>query len=712
MALHSHFVDDVTDLDQAEMNELFRGAGEVNDGNVILANNRFYQAQDSGLVLRNLIGIDGSDNFIVGYAGSTLSLSGTFSTAPTLANNLAWTQFDSGAVARNLIGINASDLMTIGAATLDVTVLGAELQSLPPLINDVAYRISTVGDVAQDALKMNSSDQVEVGNAGFPVSLLGTSLLSIPPYPNATALQMRDSGAAVRDVLELTAGDLVQLGYTASAIRLEGTSVDIPNAGLTVGGGDLGVTGAITASTTVTLGNSQFYRGTEVGATIRDLLGMNASDQVVLGVSTNDLVINGDIAASVIIKNNVALQVEEAGGTPKNAIRMRGDDIMELGEAGTTFTFAGTFDMAPADRLMANNVYLQGERVDTTAFNLIGVNASDEIDLGNATLPLNILSGIAGNVNLTGASAEFQITGHAFVSRGIVDSVEAVVLGDAAETQRIHMVKDVYNGPNISYSWENGSAQWIQMIDYNQGDDVLQLGFNGTPNITSVDVQSPILYVGGDGSGRFTNASQTLGVSINNNGNTDDVLALLDKGQTIHTQTSHQNDVWASMRQISASYGCSLFGISDGGVRSFEIDARAIAGSTTVSTLADGCIYLDAKEILGTGVTAFSGGENLVVLGTNGTSRFIFQSNGDAHADVAWLTFDEHDDVGIVRTMNNMMSGIDARSRAYLEDLGLFTFHKDGRPGGFINMTKCLMLLFGTILQVEQRLRVIEEPIR
>ena len=712
MALHSNFVDTVTDLDQAELNELFRGAGEVNDGNLILANNRFYQGQDSGLVLRNLIGIDGTDNLIVGYSGATLSLSGTFATAPVLANNQAWTQFDSGAVARNLIGIDNADLMTIGAAVLDVTILGAQLESLPPMVNATAYRVSTVGAVATDAIKMNSSDEIEVGSGTVALNLLGTTLDQLPPLPNTVALRMQDSNPITRDALQITAGDVTQLGYTGASVSIEGTTVSIPNAGLTVGGGALDVTGAVTATGAVTLANNQFYRGTEVGATVRDLLGMNASDEVVLGAATNDLQILGDINNAVTFKNNVPIQAEDAGGTARQLMRFRADDIMEFGESGFTFTFAGTFDMSPADRLMANNVFLRGEQVDTTARNLLGMNVSDVIELGAATNDITFNSDVTGNIEFALAS-ELTWGGDKFLSRTTLAGLSAVRIGDdtPAGTQVIGLERDVYVAQGMVVRWENGSAQWVEMIGYNQADDVLQLGFTGSPNITSVDVQAPILYVGGDGSGRFTNTSQTIGLTVNNNGNTNDAIAVIDNGASIHTQTSHQNDAWASLRQISASYGLSLFGISSGGVRSFEVDARAISGSTTVSTLADGCIYLDAKEISGTSVVAFSGGENILVVGTNGTSRFIFQENGDAHADVAWLTFDDYDDVSLVRTMNNMMSGLSREQKSSLEHLGLFTFH-ESRPGGFLNLTRAVMLLFGTVLQIEQRLRMIEEPLR
>ena len=44
---------------------------------------------------------------------------------------------------------------------------------------------------------------------------------------------------------------------------------------------------------------------------------------------------------------------------------------------------------------------------------------------------------------------------------------------------------------------------------------------------------------------------------------------------------------------------------------------------------------------------------NLMVIDNAGTKRFIFDAEGSGHADVEWTTYDAHDDLGLIRTIED-----------------------------------------------------------
>jgi len=104
---------------------------------------------------------------------------------------------------------------------------------------------------------------------------------------------------------------------------------------------------------------------------------------------------------------------------------------------------------------------------------------------------------------------------------------------------------------------------------------------------------------------------------------------------------------------------------------------------------------------------------NLVVIRNNATTRFIFDAEGSAHADVEWTTFDEYDDIALLADFETAMmiqrDPIKANfarflqyNRQDLESAGIVHFGEHGHA--MVNFTRLNMLLVGAIQQIAMRL--------
>jgi len=154
------------------------------------------------------------------------------------------------------------------------------------------------------------------------------------------------------------------------------------------------------------------------------------------------------------------------------------------------------------------------------------------------------------------------------------------------------------------------------------------------------------------------------------------------------------------------------------GSKAVVLAANATSGDTTKSTSAVGAVYWDCAEKNGTDVHAFDANENLFVITNRETARFIFDSDGDGHADSAWTTFDKHDDIAMLHDIEATMVP-DTFGKAmkydapYLEKIGIIGAgslrEENGKTRGMINYTRLQMLHHGAIRQVHQQLQDAKE---
>jgi hypothetical protein len=120
----------------------------------------------------------------------------------------------------------------------------------------------------------------------------------------------------------------------------------------------------------------------------------------------------------------------------------------------------------------------------------------------------------------------------------------------------------------------------------------------------------------------------------------------------------------------------------------------------------------------GAGTTSQGADANLLSIRNANTTRFIFDAEGSAHADVEWIAFDDHDDAGLLMAFETaLQTKIDplrqnfgewmTENRRKLQELRLVTFNEDGHH--FVNFTRLNMLLCGAVRQLADQARGYEK---
>jgi hypothetical protein len=155
------------------------------------------------------------------------------------------------------------------------------------------------------------------------------------------------------------------------------------------------------------------------------------------------------------------------------------------------------------------------------------------------------------------------------------------------------------------------------------------------------------LYLGSAGFvgiGDTSNSWMTQGLTINQGAADNEILAL-KSSDVAHGMTGiTETDTYGVFKKVSStSGGLTVNGYTDtgtGGALALALGGvLGEAAQTTKTTGARGIVNIDAAIKSGTGKTAAGADANLIAMGNDGTTRFIFDAEGSAHADVEWTTF-------------------------------------------------------------------------
>jgi hypothetical protein len=223
--------------------------------------------------------------------------------------------------------------------------------------------------------------------------------------------------------------------------------------------------------------------------------------------------------------------------------------------------------------------------------------------------------------------------------------------------------------------------------------------------------------------GDSTNADVTsFGLTIRN---TDYSHALAFKGADVaHGLGAAETDTFGFMRQYQANVGgLEVYGLAESGSATALMLTGNLggAGSTTKSTAGQAAVMARGAESGGGAMTA-NANVFAIVDGIAGSTRFIFDADGDPHQDVGtvWTNFDVHDDVALLHALSAGVSrpGDPLRRRfatfleAHRETLTrnrIVTFNRDGHH--FINWSRAHMLTIGAVRQVGMQVQALERRI-
>lgn len=209
------------------------------------------------------------------------------------------------------------------------------------------------------------------------------------------------------------------------------------------------------------------------------------------------------------------------------------------------------------------------------------------------------------------------------------------------------------------------------------------------------------------------NAQMTYGLTLNQLGADDEILALKSSGDVAHGMTAlAETDTFGLLKKVNGNNGgLWVQGFNDGGVVGLQLDGFGVNDDATKSTAASAVVYVNASVKSGTGAGAGGANSNLMAVASAGVVRFILDADGDSHQDVgtAWTNFDTHDDLALLEDFSFAVTRDDDPIKANfagflkynpeaLEAAKLVTFDDDGRP--FVNMSKLTMAHTGAIRQL------------
>lgn len=222
-----------------------------------------------------------------------------------------------------------------------------------------------------------------------------------------------------------------------------------------------------------------------------------------------------------------------------------------------------------------------------------------------------------------------------------------------------------------------------------------------------------------------SNSDMTIGITIDQKGNDDQILAFRDSTDVAHGITTRtETDIFGAIEKAIPSGGLEINGISGNSVaEGVTVLAISQSESTADDDGADGAIKLTGSKKNGTGVAALSNNANIVAITNNGDARQVFKGNGDIYiaGSVTENDWDDYDDLALLHGLRaQMVPGLRDRfgqfieyARPILEETRVISYGRDGNYmmslRGISELTiDTVRALFERVIQLENRIMELE----
>ena len=242
----------------------------------------------------------------------------------------------------------------------------------------------------------------------------------------------------------------------------------------------------------------------------------------------------------------------------------------------------------------------------------------------------------------------------------------------------------------------------IGKIVYDHGSNDMTFTTNSTERLRIQDT-GPITT-----NGETAGDADPGGITLNQGANDANILTFKSSDVAHGMTGAAETDTWCKIKKWSATEGGLLvWGFSEGAIAT-RLRSYATGEYTTKSTSTGANIMLDARERGTTSAGAHGSDGNLVTIQNDDSIRFIFDAEGDFHADSSSTTFDAYDDAQLVRAfdlsrgkgvVDSKFDKFVAYNHEHLADLKLVGREKDGTPNHFINVNGMQRLHNGAIWQ-------------
>jgi hypothetical protein len=223
------------------------------------------------------------------------------------------------------------------------------------------------------------------------------------------------------------------------------------------------------------------------------------------------------------------------------------------------------------------------------------------------------------------------------------------------------------------------------------------------------------------------NSKMAQGVTIGQADNDNEIFAIKSSDVAHGVTCRAETDTFGYFQKTGAANGgLGITGITEYSGYGVVLSGITCGDNTTKGTGAEGQVMVQALKKSGSTTTSAGSDANLFVIQAGGsTTRFIFDAEGTAHADVGTATYDDYCDVELLRGMlattcdqyrQNYMDrfGTDLMyNQQWYEDnkiIGKDSIHYETRECGrvqqraMINFTGLTMLHHSTIIQLADRL--------
>ena len=229
------------------------------------------------------------------------------------------------------------------------------------------------------------------------------------------------------------------------------------------------------------------------------------------------------------------------------------------------------------------------------------------------------------------------------------------------------------------------------------------------------DGQTHALFINGAADGKVSineSAPDTGdgGLCLNQTSN-DDFIFTLKSNDVAHSVTGEaEADTYLRMAKYSATQGGgAIVAYGEGGEGIYlQGIIGSGQGSTAKSTSAGAPVIIKGTKESGNAASAMGSNENCAVILNHTNTRFIFDAEGDFHADASSTTFDAYEDAQLVRAydLSHGKGVIDSKFDKFvaynhekLAELKLVGREENGTPNHFMNVTGMQRLHNGAIWQ-------------
>jgi len=219
--------------------------------------------------------------------------------------------------------------------------------------------------------------------------------------------------------------------------------------------------------------------------------------------------------------------------------------------------------------------------------------------------------------------------------------------------------------------------------------------------------------------GDTCNANQGAGITINQLDLDNEILAFKSSDVAHCISGVAENDTYGEFKKAAAAGGgLQITGLSETSniPMLFQAHSKVMVDCSN-GTSATGMFTFNTNEDNG----AMTNCANIVVFREGGNTRFIFDGEGDAYADVQFTTFDDYNDIELLRGVHGVL--VPCYKERFGQDMmynlchytnmkliGKDSVHWEEQPcgkmehRGMINFTSLAMLHHSTIIQMYDQL--------